>query len=271
MPRQGYNHRWLFLNDSDKVPYGFALGADYCAEHEVGITNLLAALGCDASKSGIDRCRVNINKHTMKNVAYVSRKSSFDILTCSLRADSVIETVKHKYRGELNTVSMWDEKSFCIIARSSTEKDHLALFGNTLYPECNGKVALVGSNVLMNGFGDDWHGDAAVGPCLVLMDRLPAKVIDYIAASDFDAFLLQQESDKIGMKKKLSDAGVGCHSVMPAWLFVKDRSSGWSTETAHKVVYWVNPYKEHEQSHGLHAGWYTVEYLEGIIAKGALK
>lgn len=261
--RLAYKNEWM--DDRFGNIIGVNLGADYCAEHELGINNLQDTLGVinNPNVFGIEKRIINnfsgvlfegnrlIIDSEWKLEWYTQKKNSYSNIKC--------------LNNTLTTY--WDGESLAIAVPDS-DKDKLKLIADAIY---NRDCAI-------------WRGGGGIfqnaGLCLGIVSKIPKEYKNVMFKSDKDIWELNQASDNIGIKKKIDDYNAdwikmretesgsrcfnmprcGYYALSPAW-------NVQNKKTKYKVIYWLNPYHQDKNNDG----WYTVEELEQwVLGQGPI-
>lgn len=261
--RLTYNSEWM--DDYRGNIIGVNLGADYCAEHEWGITKLQDILGIVNNPSIF-----GIEKRIINNFSGVLFEGNRLIIDSEWKLEWYREK-KNSYSNIkcLNNklTAYWDGESLAI-AVPDFDKDKLKLIADAIY---NRDCAI-------------WRGGGGIfenpGLCLGIVSRIPQEYKSRMFESDQDAWKLSQTSEATGIKSKIDkynddwrksrevETGSRCfesprcgyYALSPAWN-IQNR------KTKYKVIYWLNPYHQDTNNYG----WYTVEELEKwILGEGPI-
>lgn len=233
--RRGYDSGLMGENG---VFVGVNLGADHCAEHEWGIARLRDAFGMrDTAPDclGIESRRVRTVPAELRLLAVPGgRVLQFE----QWNPERWDERELSIYDGDLATA--WDEGSFGIHARGDGA-DRLVELDKAIR-DLDAAIWLGGGGVFQNA-----------GLCIVIVSRLPAEGIAMLRAGDEDRIALRAASDATGIEAELRAAGKRWFALSPKWA----RDFGGKRETAHPVIYWLNPQEQDANNFG----WFTVEQL----------
>lgn len=259
MRRGGAAEKPFFLEDGETV-IGFNLGADYCAEHEWGLSDLKSMFGCNDEKMGIEKRTITKIPKTMK-FRISNKKNQPDILAIvgehNWEGFADDPEKKWGYWGELEDyrwkgktdpptdfTGAWSGRDFGVAAYSAKAKTALA---KLVAAFDNRDVAF-----WIGGTGDNPF--ARGGLCLVTVSLLPDNYRQIMLESDVDAYNLKKAAEATGIKELLEKAGKRSFALSPKW--AKDIRG--KSNTKYEVVFWLNPMEQHIHNHG----WFTVEQLE---------
>lgn len=235
------NNRWL-TTKSDFL--GVNLGADYCAEHEWGISGIRRTLGVtpvdnkDFEPYGIDR-RV-IRKH--EGVKWIEGKSSkgvkwegFYLVNrySTQTDDDVRRLINPNFYDKSKVYSAWDDTSFAIV--SCDER-------------CIGKLKKI-----FQAFQNDdiciFLGGGGIfensGLVIAIKSKLPNYVTKKWYDYDKERHDLEKETEKSGICELLKKAGKDWYALFPSR--EKDGSLRW----------WLNPTDQKNNNFG----WYNIDQL----------
>lgn len=228
--RRGNNPQ-MIVSDGSKF-LGVSLGADYAAEHEWGIREIMDAfdLNADPAVFGIDRRIIRRVPEEFEDFS-LGKTWGFSYMPYGKLGEYVTP------RGELNGVGLrgaWDNRSFGVVSDVTTAKKNL----RTLYKEFrkkNGVITMVsGSGIISNP-----------GLCLAIADRIPENVRNIWLDADtmrYEALSAMKDS---GIEELLK-----AH-VKSYWsLYARKFPDG-------SIKYWLNP-----RNDGDNHGWYTLEELQ---------
>lgn len=250
---------------------GVFLGTDGCAEHECGIKGLRYDFGIniaddDRSVLGVERRKItSIPKKLIlikdpkplikkeydqgfregQNVLYCDRIYSSDEKP---RLDQVMTTA-YKGTPQLDVQGAWDENSFALAADKKIIAELQAAF------EALDIMMMVGAAGVFGG---------GPGLSFAIFSRIPQETKDAQKAADEERFWLKDWEQATGVREKIhaSDKisrgswgrlgnGTGNKGSAYFSLSAKKFQDG-------KVMWWLNPFDQHNNSWG----WYTTEDLE---------
>lgn len=277
--RRGSNPA-IFLNDKTEQLEGFGLSADYCAEHEWGISDMKEAFGCDPqAEAGMPRRKIH-NTHVTTwrykrgnmdvALTHFFQDENFAVLfgNCDRMAE-IYETLTKKgktltqmieesdfssdlrppfFRDEdWDVAAAWDGKEFGIVVPASN-----AALLKELKEHFDNKNIVI----MMGGRETPFENPGLV---FAVADRLPQEMIDAWREGDLDHERLMKRHEEIGIEAELketwgADWKSGCrwHALSPRWKFEESHF-----ETEYDVIYWLNPLGQEDNLFG----WVTVEDL----------
>jgi len=242
--RAGRMNKGLVKDDNGKV-LGISLGADFCAEHEWGITGLRQAFGMDNTKMGVAARTTTVFDEDQ--FIFIDDK---DYVLLMFSAYGRIDGRRREALGvpddEDGFSSGWSENTFGVLAKAGTEA---ADYVKRLYKAFQEKdvMIMVGAPKL-KAFDNG-------GLLLSIASKLPQEVHDIMEQGDKDIIALEEADEATGIKKLLKEKGKEYFALSPRWL--KDMRGDWP-ETKHPVVYWLNPRHQRIDNYG----YFTVEQLE---------
>lgn len=239
------------------------LGADFCAEHEWGVSGIKDRLGISNQKPGVinaligkEKIGIDSRKITKGGDEVLSftteievgsgrnkkKKQMFGLgLTNRYRMsnedpardfDHYVKSVYFDAEKE-EIAAFWSESRFMFITESDRDvNDLLEAFKN------NDIAIWVGaSGPFRNG-----------GLTIAIVSRLPKDFTDGMLQADQDYLDLKKAADSTGIHKILENAGKRFYALSPRW---KD-------ESKKEVVFWLNPQEQHIHNFG----WYGVDELK---------
>ncbi len=269
--------------DEDKF-VGFALGYDYCSEHEWGTKELRRLCGMpESSKKNMGVANRKITKcppfffkeetHKKKKFAilYTGKPwqkseelekylpSDFTNWTESLTWNEKWNSEHPSKETKDNISTAWDEEGFGIAVMGEKEVEYLKEL----------KEALENLNVVI-AIADFRARNPFAGSCLCVLiaDRVPKDVTDMMFAGDKEYFDRVDYEEKIGMTKIIAKHGNkngynGLHYFMacsPKWIDYEDvehrEKRKKEMNTKYDIMYWIN-YSDDDDNHG----WYSVEEI----------
>lgn len=225
------------------------LGADYCAEHEWGISGIL-------NKFGINRDKLGIAGRTIT-------RGGDSIITTSEKVDIWTRGQKNKKAAKpvygitfalpyssgndfswLLKGAYWEPEKTELLSYWS-ESRFLALLEN----ESDVKVfqeAFLNNDIAfwIGGGGPFQNG----GLCIAIVSRLPEDFKQSMLEADEDTIALKKAADATGIEKILEKAGCKYYALSPRW---KD-------EDKKEVKFWLNPQEQNKYQYG----WYSVDELK---------
>lgn len=271
------DYGWL-VSETGQI-YGFALGFDFCAEHEYGAPAIKEALGIarDGIPIGIeDRTMTRVPeelafveyvhksrdgrvKRTMPAALLVLKKYRTQqemsgniaetIGACDV-AFQVDFTEKVYYKPEKHDIKVaWSAHSgFAIHVRGEDNVRKLKELHDAFHAQ---DISLADPQI--DGFKRN-------PLCFVINSRFPEAIKAEVRQRDLDYLELQNAAAKTGVKEMLANAGKRYYALEADWL---DKSK-------QEVVFFLNPFEQQKYD----SGWYSVEELEawareeGPIADG---
>lgn len=255
--RRTYNSELLYYGD---VFAGVNLGADYCTEHECGINDINIAFGIKADAIGIDR--YTITNAPKESKAYVftpiltttkfsDRKMKWIGLYFNTehyqKSDSKIKEYlpkPYKYTED-EICAAWDSKSFGIVVHNSKK-----WIIEELMNAIENKDLTIGvgpSGPFQNG-----------GLKLLIASRIPQEVKDQILEDHIDYNNLRIAVANTEIENYLRDHGKHYYALEPRWYLPEFRPENREFNTAHNVVFFLNPHEQNKYNYG----WFTVEELK---------
>jgi hypothetical protein len=265
--RRGHKNGWLETEDKQMV--GINLGADYCAEHEWGTSDLRETLGVSDDKNvmGIERYRISNPK--VEHIFLREENKNNAALICIPYAWEMKNWAAQKFdklgHGELH---IFDKEE---LATAWSGSD----FGIRVKRPMNIKRLKRLHNAILNKEAAIWLGGGGVfqnaGLCIAIIDMVPENLKKQMYDAHVDRKKLEDASDATGIKKKIDainnahrekykdNFSVAYHTpcgymaLSPAW--IRDDQKG---NSKYSVMYWLNPREQQKN----HYGWFTVEELE---------
>lgn len=253
---------------------GIFTGADYCAEHEWGISGLQTALGLDSSLDGVDRRRIK-NPQAVALKVYRPRtkvcapsallgfgafvlpnpweKDGKSYWESDPQYDPKTFWGK-RLANDQRLYAAWDEKD-CLVG--VTGEDNVTLVEQIFkaIQEGRGYFARGGGGAFSNG-----------GILIMDINDIPEEKVRAVLEADLDAKRLVVASEATGIGAKLRathkqaddwpESGCRWLALSPRWASSKDQE-----RTKYPVVYWLNPKTQDK----INYGWFTVEELEQWI------
>ncbi len=267
--------------DEDKF-IGIALGYDYCAEHEWGISDLKRICGMpDASKKSmgvINRTITKVPPLMFIEETYKKRKVAILYTGQSWYGQKQMENLPHDLRNwkkdlignekwnnehpnsrgdKDNIITAWDGSSFGVAVMGDNEVKWLKEL-KTAIEEKRLTIAIANLRT-KNPF-------AGSSLCLMITDRIPQETLDALYMGDKEYFDLEDYEEKIGMKKIIQKNRGKCgelHYFMacsPKWINYHNKEAREEKKgeynTKYDIIYWIN-YSDDDGNYG----WYTVEEI----------
>lgn len=283
--RRASNHYGIIINDDKFI--GFALGYDYCAEHEWGIKDLRRLCGIpESSKQNmgvksrtITVCPSLVYKELKdkkinyaylytgqmyntqeENEKYIPRDLSDFKETFKWRKKWMDEHPDKTRKDRDETIiTAWDGGSFGIAVMGDKEVGYLRELHEAIL---NKNLTIAVTNLrAMNPF-------AGTSLCLLITDRIPQETLDAMYIADKEHYDREDYEEKIGMKDIIKKHGnkkgykgdkyfMACS---PKWIDYENAENREERKkknnTKFDIMYWVN-YSDDDDN----CGWYTVEEI----------
>ena len=268
----------------NNVFVGFALGYDYCAEHEWGIEDLKRICGIPKGTKdnmGI-RCRTITKAPNIIFKEEIHKKKKFGVLYTGFSFRTQEDNEKYvprdleNYKESLiwnekwnkehpnreskdNIITAWDDGSFGIAVMGEKEVEYLKEL-KTAIETINLTIAITNLKAV-NPF-------AGSSLCLLITNRIPQETIDAMYNADKKYYDREDYEEEIGMKKIIEKYGnkkgsKNLHDFMacsPKWIDYKDAEYREEYKKKHNtkydIIYWIN-YSDDDNNYG----WYTVEQI----------
>jgi len=262
--------------DNDKF-IGVALGYDYCAEHEWGISDLKRLCGMpEASRKNMGAANRTITKvpplifkeetHKKRKVAilFTGRENqgymphAFKNWQEDLIWNEKWNKEHPDTRGDKdNIITAWDGGSFGVAVLGDKEVEYLKELKAAIEQK---KLTIAVANLrAKNPF-------AGSSLCLMITDRIPKETLDAMYMGDKEYFDREDYEEKIGMKKIIQKNKGGNHELhyfldcSPKWIDYHDEKAREKQKkkynTKYDIMYWIN-YSDNDDNYG----WYTVEEI----------
>lgn len=244
--RAAFNDIEVMKIDDELV--GFGLGADFCAEHELGIKELTRTFKIDIEKIGVDGRKINccpdkllfqtltIDRMTCHILALPYETFFWDREDIKLTKDDIgrfdLRTYKLKENG---ITTAWDSKTFAILVTDKYKSEIEELYN--AFKNLDICVGVAPSQAFRNG-----------GLIFCIISKLPNETVKSMKEADLDYIALQKAAKKTKIKKILEKAGKKYFALSPRW---KD-------ESKKEVVFWLNPWDQENDN----CGWFTVQDLK---------
>ena len=240
----------IIKNSKDEF-VGVNLGADYCAEHEWGISRMCSRLGIanNSITVGVDRRRVTKGENIGGGIVTINKKKYFYIYSASIRymknheTASVREIMEYQSIGpeeytmaRTGFVAGWDEMDFQLLLDTPYVEQ-----GKELLEALNNNDAMIYTGKSSNPFGRG-------GLNIVILSRMDTDVLAEMKDSDEDNNRLMKAAEETGIYEILRKAHKRYFALSPRW---KDQNK---TE----VVFFLNPMEQSKYNFG----WYGVRELK---------
>ena len=265
--RQAFSDTGWLMNDANEL-MGFALGYDFCSEHEHGVPYLKDNLGIPQNPFPIgveDRTMTLVPEHMgfakyewrsrdkrFRNtipsaVLHLSRATEYEsdmpsdglALARWLGVDFTFDSLaskrpSHPERDDI--VCNWGESDgFAINVRGADNVAKLEALHQAM-TECRVSVA----DPSVTGF-------LRKSLALVIVDALSPELCSNVRAADEAHFRLYQALEKSGVQAALKAAGLRWYGMLPAW----------RTEEGSELLIYLNPQDQRKYN----GGWFTVPEL----------
>lgn len=247
---------WLIFDD---VMTGIMISADWCSEHEGGVSKIQQSFGIidDPTVMGVERRRIrkvperlvlyDITEqwHKRNKTKGKTKESVQSLVLWKYFIPSEVRSLEalSLYRDE-TVCGAWDSESFGIQAKGSDvqnlEKICEAIDSNDL------AIFTAGSS---NPFGGG-------GLVFAIISAMTSEHCEIMESADREHARLQKASDDTGILERLQKAGRHYYACSPRFRGENDR------ESAYPVIYWLNPRDQLKHQYG----WYTVEELDEWVA-----
>lgn len=243
-----------FIIGPDDSTLGIALGADFWAEHEVGIGGIrkmfavLTPFQAMRSYDEIEERRtLGIKRSPLMGLARRRIQHVPDALTmdhANHRDVSALHFSEHpddvfgEKRHQEPLICLWDDRRFHIIASGEENRRRLS----EIYDAFRRRDIVLSLPV------DLPEAKGLVGPKIYITSRLPASIDETLIAEDEDRILLLKTAHKTGIADRLQAAGRHWYALSPAW----------NPNKPGTVWFWLNPMEQKANNYG----WWTVEELD---------
>lgn len=223
--------------ENDSVIVGVNLSADFTAEHEIGIAGIkrLFSIPTGDKDWGLKRrLATNVPEcfgwttGAMPNSQGFYLRDTWDNQTPDFSKSSELT----RYRGTL--AAAWDDKSFGVFSTDEVEISYLREI-HLAFLSGDGAVFLGGGG----GFGNS-------GLILAIASRLPEEFKQKWYDADKEAYEIEQDVKKSGIRELLAKAGKRYFAL-----------SRTHYENG-KLKFWLNPMEQHANN----AGWFTIDDLK---------
>lgn len=265
MRRGGAAEKPFYIEDEETMEFfGFNLGADYCAEHEWGLSDLRFTFGCDDEKLGIEKRRITRVPEDLKYRRGKSGKKPVpDIFAMvskhnweGFQEDPVkkwgyyqeLEDYTWKDKPPTEFTGAWSGRDFGIAAYSEQAKARLEKL----------VMAFEKKDVAFWIGGTGGNPFARGGLCFSIVSKVPKRHLDLMLEADVDRIKLEKAAEETGIKELLRKAGKGTIALSPKWATEIRTTKDGEVKTKHPVIFWLNPMEQHLNNFG----WFTVEQLE---------
>lgn len=277
----------IITSDDNKEFLGFALGYDYCAEHEWGIKDIKRRFEIpEGSKKnmGVKSRSITKNIDNMVFKKETHKKQKFAILYTGYQyrgagEDNPIPHMMEDYkeailwrvewyaknpregRGEKDQMkTAWSSSGFAIGVMGDNEVKWL----EELYEAFNNKNVVIAMLNLRA-----YNPFAGTSLSLMIKDKLPQDISDMMYGADKEHYDREDYEKKIGMKKIIEKHGnenghdkknyfMACS---PKWIDYDDTKNREKRKkelgTKYDIMYWIN-YSDDDNN----SGWYTVEEIK---------
>ena len=284
------------LEDVPGEPYGLCLAADYCAQHEWGVEGIERAIGAEPGDrpaglpsrtgAGAFADKLFIGEAEVTRPVRGRRRSRREPPAIACRGFGI-----HRYMeieggpafarmaAELlppedaaPVGGCWDGDGFCVVAYDG---HHAAVLDALAGAARAGRLAAWVGGAGWNPFdrGSLVVVDPAAVPAaraeeMLAFDRARNALLDAASATGIEARLDAAAADGADDRfRLLHPHRLSRYALTPRWA----GDSGRAADTAHPVVFWLNPMDQEASV----AGWYTVEELDAwrdgrgpVVGKG---
>lgn len=253
------NDGFVFAEDGSVS--GLMLTADFCAEHEWGISGIKRSLGINANPEkvmGMKRHLITAGDNIL-HFEFKKNKTPMAILTTWRVQDwerneltevqyikkhfghyvSSWRTEKNKWSGDdfQACAGAWSERKFIFLATGRDNVEKLRIVHEAFQKN---DIAV---------FGGGRSGPFTnSGLCIAIYSKMPKDLLDQWTQEHKSQARLEKAAKKTKIEKILEKAGCRYYALSPRW---KD-------ETEKEVVFWLNPMDQERNEHG----WYGVEELK---------
>lgn len=251
------------LKDDDGRIYGVVLGADFTAEHEWGVKRLKRDFGIPGGRIRFaEMVSTRIPEHQHFDAVHVETDHSArkavktDTRSACVWTDScdgeTVRRLARRFSSDQEIAGAWDEGAFAIRG-----------YGN----EGIAVVDLIREGIEARDISL-WIGGGAGNPfargglVIVRHSLVPQNMSAQFDEATDDAIRLATASEATGIAKRVQEGiparyGSPYFALSPSWT-----PEARKRQTAHPVIYWLNPTDQQNVNHG----WFTVEELDQWIA-----
>lgn len=235
-----------FIMDGE-IFIGINLSADFCAEHECGISGIKSVLGIPVDNTLPENHGIEgrtITKFSPTSFFFEKGKTH----TC-LTFERHFDVPRGWKNRELDSTpkviaSTWSGDDFGIVVENTYAGRLEELF--EAFKRLDVAIGLGPSGPFQNG-----------GLSLIITSRFPKETNEALKAADEDHRQLLLAAKATGIKEELDRAGKKYYALSPRW---KD-------DTKKEVKFWLNPHEQRENE----SGWYSVADLRlWIKGKGPI-
>lgn len=270
MKRAGF----VKLLEDDGHTFGFMLGPDFCAEHEIGIKDLEWTLGIGQDPKAMGLARrtaaatpperaVLMNEFSYRNHALGQdgkrRKTMKGLALVVDRRHTWMEPQKdpeyfkhltgrfaNPVEGE-DATAAWDGGSFAIFAYTDRARAALTRLYEGL--QAGDFAAWIGGAPPSNPFSRS-------GLIVAIASLVPEEGAKVMLDADLERERLRKAAAKTGIESRLKEAGKRYFALSP-----KFRQPDDGRTSDHPVHFWLNPVDQSNNNYG----WFTVEELDDWI------
>jgi len=248
--RQGLRKSGLLFHEG--VFFGMCLGADFCAEHENGITDLKNSFGIIESNKPNGIANLKITQVPKDKISFFSKGQSSYLLYPQFAMENDFEAKFHRHphdlvlaRGEM--AGAWSDKDFGIHVKGKLNKTYLQEIYDALL---KGDIAF--------GFTSKMPVFDNAGLCLFIVSKFPKVHNDSLIAQQEEKKSLQEAADKTGLIAYLDSKGKGHYKGYYSCIPKRDEKS------ADGLKWWFNSYDQKEDGYG---HFYTQELKDWADGK----
>lgn len=250
------------LRRDDGQIYGIVLGADYVGQHECGIGHLQRLFGMEGGLSGFTGhgatydASDRVALQTISPRRHVGRRKIEEralSLSTGRRDPEWLADILRRYEED-PIVAAWDDGDFAIAAYGDEAEETVRLIHEGIQTiDVAMWIGGTGGNPFARG------GLAIARPSLT-----PEHLKETFDAAQKDRRDLQAAADETGIRERII---ASVRSRMPTMPFFA-LSPTWTHdarrgETAHPVMFWLNPVDSRRDNHG----YFTVEELDQWIER----
>lgn len=252
--RRGNDNGIVFNEDGSLA--GVSLGADFTAEHEIGIKGIRRRFGMNDDAVGIQKRTITKPSikwyekeidEKVKIAGFTSYFDGWDGEDCSVdqafRVGEIREPHTTSYGktkatlyGKLQTA--WDENHFCAFSAAPEEQEHLQTIFQAIQ-HLDAVIMLAGGGVWQNS-----------GLTIGILSAIPEHLKEKLRTSDLENIRMKKEFEATGIEARLTAAGKRWFALSPR--FKEDGS----------LVAWLNPMEQQKNNFG----WFTVADFDAWIA-----
>ena len=255
--RQGTSKSGMLTHEG--VFFGICLGADYCAEHENGIKELMTTFGVKNSEDSLGVRNLQITKVPEDITFFTKGQSTYLLHTRSLSWAKDMEKFKadfHRRPTELNIYAMetkpkmagaWSERDFGIHVQGKELKAQLT----ELWEAIQRKDVAFGFTSKMPAFDN-------AGLCLFIVSKFPKVFNDSLIAQQDEKKALRALADKTGVIAHLESKGKGAYKGYFACVPHRDEKE------VDGIRWWFNAYDQQNNNSNWFSSKELREWADGV-------